>query len=262
MEEDTFSSLHTRISQLEEENKSLLELNAMFQSELKQKTEALEKSTLDYSNLKTHYEELLLRVTELHQENQAFISPPHTPPSSPQLGSNSIIDSLHIQIDQLSKRKNSLKIENQTLKSQNEKQHSLINKLKNENRKYKSQFEIYKEVIDRNVPFILSQNSMTLNPNLVESPQIIDILIPSTKKFIKLYKTEIIQHKKTKAKLQRVLNKCEILAQQLERNRCTISNQIQNYQPPNPQIQLEKDVQDLAYFLKRYERKCQSIDTF
>ena len=69
-----FNNAIARIRKLEEENLTLSHMNDMYQEELSQKTEALQKSTHDYATLKTQYEELLMRVTELHIENQSIHS--------------------------------------------------------------------------------------------------------------------------------------------------------------------------------------------
>ena len=85
-----FNNAITRIHKLEEENLTLAHMNDMYQEEISQKTEALQKSTHDYATLKTQYEELLMRVTELHIENQSIHSSSQSSQSStpsPQLNS-------------------------------------------------------------------------------------------------------------------------------------------------------------------------------
>jgi chromosome segregation ATPase len=94
--EAKYSAALQRIQALEQAQRSTLELNEMFKEELQQKTEAIEKSSTAYSALKTQYEELLMRVTELHRENQLNQSPLASPASSPP--DTGLVDSLREQI--------------------------------------------------------------------------------------------------------------------------------------------------------------------
>ena len=113
---------------LEEENKSLSQMNELYQAELKQKTSALEKSLIDYSSLKTQYEELLRRLTDIQIENKANTSIPSSP--------NKIVNDLQSE-----------------LRKRNEKEQVLLKKIrilkqKNRNLQQSSHFNGQTSIID------------------------------------------------------------------------------------------------------------------
>ena len=55
------------VNRLQAENASLSQINQMYQEELRQKTEAFQKTTENYKSIQNKYEELLTRVTETQQ---------------------------------------------------------------------------------------------------------------------------------------------------------------------------------------------------
>jgi hypothetical protein len=97
-----------RVKQLEEENRGLLQTNELFQDELRQKTNALAKSARDYAVLKSQYEELLARVTEMHAAQRSQSSQP----------SPSLDDHLRGELQRTSLRKAEYKSQASVLKTQ------------------------------------------------------------------------------------------------------------------------------------------------
>ena len=109
-----------KIHKLEEENISLNQFNEIYKEEIKQKSEALQKATNEYSTLRTQYEELLLRVTELHIENQTITS--NQSPATSQKISQSDQNNIKLQVEEIKKSRDEYKNKYQSLLSKNETQ--------------------------------------------------------------------------------------------------------------------------------------------
>ncbi|KAK8846092.1 hypothetical protein M9Y10_020094 [Tritrichomonas musculus] len=277
-----FNNAITRIHKLEEENLTLAHMNDMYQEEISQKTEALQKSTHDYATLKTQYEELLMRVTELHIENQSIHSSSQSSQSStpsPQLNSalierrerdEDLILNLREKIEKLSKKKFEYK---RQLNDSNFRISQLENTIKqlktSKNEIWNSTFSTFMEMVSPYVENIkFNTNAITSNQEYASFSY--SYLLEATHSLIRKLKTtnsnanDVYKQKyqKLKLKYKKVLNKCQMLAQNVANNQTLLDNAIIEQGKKRQKSRLDEEINRMHHFLVNYEKQCNTLDIF
>lgn len=276
-----FNNAIARIRKLEEENLTLSHMNDMYQEELSQKTEALQKSTHDYATLKTQYEELLTRVTELHIENQSFHSSSQssqasTPISQNQQTSNftekierdeNLILNLREKIEKLKQKKNDYKSQLKESKFRILKLENTVNQLKtSKNEIWNSTFETFREMIS---PYVTNLKFNTNNP--ISSQEYTSFsysyLLEATNSLINQLKISStnnndiykLKYQKLKLKYKKVLDKCQSLAQNVADNQTLLDNAIAEQGKRRQKSRLDEEINRMHHFLVDYEKQCNNL---
>lgn len=183
------------------ENKSLIHLNEMLQSELEQKNEALEKTQASYISLKYQYEELLRRLTDLRLENRSAGSPPVSPKKDASfINVNSEIDELRNKIKRKVEKNDILKNRVSHLETE-------INRLKNKADSEVSVDTLYNMVYEECSKVFENHNNFIYN----KSQYIIDMFRQCIQGVVD-YNNLKIEHNNLQKKHKSVLKGCNKLA--------------------------------------------------
>ena len=277
-----FNNAIARIRKLEEENLTLSHMNDMYQEELSQKTEALQKSTHDYATLKAQYEELLTRVTELHIENQSIHSSSQSSQTSTPLSQNQLtpnfaerverdedlILSLREKIEKLTKKKINYKMQLNDSRLRISQLENTVKQIKsNKNEIWNSTFATFREMVS---PYLNNLNFSTVNANsnqeytsftysyLLEATNslIRQLKISSTNNNNDIYKQK---YQKLKLKYKKVLDKCQMLAQNVANNQTLLDNAIAEQGKRRQKCRLDEEINRMHHYLVNYEKQCNNL---
>lgn len=276
-----FNNAIARIRKLEEENLTLSHMNDMYQEELSQKTEALQKSTHDYATLKAQYEELLTRVTELHIENQSIHSSSQssqasTPISQNQLTPNfterverdeDLILSLREKIEKLTKKKINYKMQLNDSRLRISQLENTVKQIKtNKNEIWNSTFATFREMVS---PYLNNLNFSTVNANNNQeyTSFTYSYLLEATNSLIRQLKisntnnNDIYKQKyqKLKLKYKKVLDKCQMLAQNVANNQTLLDNAIAEQGKRRQKYHLDEEINRMHHYLVNYEKQCNNL---
>jgi chromosome segregation ATPase len=242
-----YSAALQRIQTLEQEQRSTLELNEMFKEELQQKTQAIEKSSNAYSALKTQYEELLMRVTELHRENQLNQSPQASPGSPPP--DTGLVDSLREQIQAISVRKSEHKNEVLRLRARVDELERCVQNLRAQ------QGEDLRACHQQFVGIVAT--SVTAATDLPPSEYILE----SAKELVFSVRNSIAtdRYARLKARYRRALARCNEFAAQIEEDRKLLKVNGTGRGGIARTSQVEEELVRLQRFLARYQEKCRKL---
>lgn len=263
-----FNDAMAKIRKLEEENFTLKHMNEVFQDQINQKTEALQKSVQDYESLTIQYEELLKRVTNLYLENQSYHSSSQTSrsstpiPQSPLYQGNfderqddDMLSNLREQLDIEQKKKNEYKLRATQLENELKKAKKAKNEIWN------STFDTFVEMVS---PYLnsASSNHITGFPQQAfnADSNSYSFLLEATHSLIKqiqLSNSNKYEQKylKLKLKYQKLLDKCQSLAQQMAGNQAVFDQAIEEQKRMKQKNQLDEELSQMYRYLKSYERR-------
>lgn len=241
-----YRTMMARLNRVEQENISLLASNDLFKEELQQKTSALQKSTSDYSTLKKQYEELLMLITDLHEENQKFYSPLSSPMSQqPQNNGEQAILKLKKQINQINRRKAEYKEQNQQLIQENDYLKQQLDGTNQQIMELKQWESAYQKFVEIASPIL---------QNFSDSTSPWSYIIESTKQLIDnaSHKIDNDKYKSVKSKYKRLLIRCKEMREQVEKNRNILSQILVNQKPSST---YEQEIAKMEKFLAVYDKK-------
>jgi hypothetical protein len=233
-----------QIQQLELENRQLLESNELFKQEVHEKQEILAKSSAAYSALKVQYEELLLRVTELHRENRANQSPELSPADSPQ-GDSDMIESLRHEIQAISGRKREYKKQAHDLGLRVRRAEQSVVDFKKRTAEEWEEFgrkfgEIVGPAVSGDLQLSDSESVLSVAQNLV---------------YVAMNSVPRERYLRLKAMYGRLREKCNEFALQIRTSRKEIQEQIA-VKLAHKVSPVEGELMKMQEFLNRYDAKC------
>ena len=255
----------SQLKKLQEENLTLRQENEMFQEEIQQKTDALLKSTKDYSTLKSQYEELLLRVTELHIENQSKQTPFITPTQSPQSDNSDLVVDLQNKLKEAKRKKDSYHIKMNEYLATIRNLEKEITHLKNSKKKQQAlpqpNMSMWESTFNSFVGIVSPYFSPWNHPihqfdNINDQYSYILDATLSIVDELKDQKECQIKYDKLKNKYDKLLNKCQDMAQNVANNQALLENALNSQKKKHYQSQLDQELSKMHKFLRRYEKEC------
>ncbi|OHT01042.1 hypothetical protein TRFO_07717 [Tritrichomonas foetus] len=257
---EKFNAAMAKIRKLEEENMTLNQLNDTYQEELSQKTEALQQSTRDYAALKAQYEELLMRVTELHLENQSMNQSPNaSPTSSPQSNNDELIINLGEKIERITRKKNEYK--QQCEKNMHKIKH-LEKELKLNNTNNVKHNEKNSAIWDSTFHTFVEMVSPYFPTNKDKIENSYSYLLEATHALITLAQSDSVykqKYRRVQSKYDKVLAKCQVLAQEVANNQMMLENAIAAQNKNKQKSRLDAEISKMHRFLKNYEKQCDNF---
>jgi DNA repair exonuclease SbcCD ATPase subunit len=230
---------------LEVENRQLLEANDLFRQELQENQDALAKAAIAYSALKSQYEELLLRVTELHRENSANQSPEQPADSA---ADTQVITQLRSEIERLSIRKADYKSEASQLSTKVDRLRHRLAHLKSRFRGIAVQF--CQEFIGIVGPVVKVENDHPDFDCILKTGHELVYMIGNS--------VPIVRYNRLKAKSDALRMRCAELVASLQESRRLLEVHVTN-RDSRERSGLEEELKKMETFLDRYARSCAAI---
>jgi DNA repair exonuclease SbcCD ATPase subunit len=200
--------------------------------------------------LKLQYEELLVRVTELHRENLANQSPPQLPPPEiPNVTSDTqVIAQLRSEIEKLSIRKSEYKKQTTDLSTKVDRLQQRFSALKS--RSHKIATEFCEEFIAIVGPVVKVENT---DPDF-------DCILKAGSEMVYIIANSvpIARYNRLKSKYDSLRARCGELVISLQESRRLIEVHVE-HKDSRQRSGLEEELKKMEVFLDRYARKCEAI---